>query len=72
MYVLLLYMLILFILGIIFDMFFNFGMLELIIGILDLLFFILINLGFLGNINGNMNDDLKMFNGILLFFNMIE
>lgn len=53
-------------------MFFNFGMLELIIGILDLLFFILINLGFLGNINGNMNDDLKMFNGILLFFNMIE
>lgn len=60
------------IIGIIFDMFFNFGMLELIIGILDLLFFILINLGFLGNINGNMNDDLKMFNGILLFFNMIE
>lgn len=72
MHVLLLYMLILFILGITFDMSLNLGMLELTTGIPDSLSSTTNNSGLLGNINGNMNDDLKMPNGTLLPSNTTE
>eukprot|EP00105_Crassostrea_gigas_P019957 XP_011438603.2 PREDICTED: sushi domain-containing protein 2-like [Crassostrea gigas] len=58
--------------GITFDMSLNLGMLELTTGIPDSLSSTSTNSGLLGNINGNMNDDLKMPNGTLLPSNTTE